>query len=734
MAEQRHALTRHPRSWRWRLSIGLLGIAIAALYLLGLFAPADRFLSDRFFGIHARPASGKLVLVEIDPKSLQKLSTWPWSRAYHAALIQRLLAAGADRIGFDVDFSAGSAPEADAALAQAIAAAKGRVVLATFSQRDNDVRPRGVTTAAPLAAFDAATLGLVNIFSDADGDLRRYRLAEDRLLGAPKTLAAVLAAPLPPQPNAFAIDYSIAPRSIARLSYVDVLTGRFDPKSVAGKTVLVGATAVELGDRYPVPVHGYLAGVEIQALAFESLVLGRAIHTASPFWTLLGLAVLIGGMVSSSAASMRRIHLASAAGAALAIAIGLAAQIGFATALATAPWLATIGGGYLLGVLWHAREQTRAALGHRAAAARQRALMQGVFNDSFDGILIVDAAGRIELANAAAARLLETPAAALIGSPAATHLPGIDGLADDAQPREIAIALGGRDVTLALAVTRSQAAALPGRDSGEVRIVTFRDESARRAMEQAREQMVKELEAASLAKHEFLARISHELRTPLSAIIGFSSIIGEQSIGPIGNPKYAEYARDITNGGKRLLELVNDIIDVVRIEAGQFEIRTDVFEARSLLLGLSAQAHALEGFGARKLRVEVAPGAEAIRGDRHALGRAVAKLLDNAVKFTRPDGEIVLRASPGAGGAIVIAVEDNGIGIAEKAMKHVMSAFSQVTGGLNRSHEGTGLGLHLAHRIMTLLDGRLEIESRPGAGTTVRLILRDAALQASEAA
>src|SRR6185369_5048542 len=195
-------------------------------------------------------------------------------------------------------------------------------------------------------------------------------------------------------------------------------------------------------------------------------------------------------------------------------------------------------------------------------------------------------------------------------------------------------------------VSRSQAVAAPGQEICDVRIVTFRDESARRAMEQARQQALDELEAASLAKNEFLARISHELRTPLSAIIGFSTIISEQSIGPIGNPKYAEYARDVTQGGKRLLELVNDIIDVVRIEAGQFEIRSDVFEARSLLMGCAAQIQALDGFGARKLRTEVAPGAEAIRSDRQALSRALAKLLDNAVKFTRPDGEIVLRALP----------------------------------------------------------------------------------------
>jgi signal transduction histidine kinase len=734
MPDRRLPLSLRPQSWRWRLSIGLLGLAIAAAYLLGWFAPVDRFASDRIFALHARKASGQLVLVGIDPKSLQKLSTWPWSRAYHAALIGRLIGAGARRIAFDVDFSAGSSPQADAALASALAAAGGRVVLAAFSQQDA-TGVHGVTASVPLTQFrSAAALGLVNVFADPDGRLRQYRLAEDRLSEAPETLAAVLAAPIAPQPNAFTIDYSIAPDSIPRLSYVDVLTGHFDPKIVAGRNVLIGAMAVELGDHYPVPVHGFLAGVEIQALAYESLVLGRAIHGLDPLWVLLGLVMISGTMVVAPGTSWRRLHLGCLAGAAGAVVIDVVAQTAFATAVDTAPWLAAIGGGYLMAVLRHAREQAGAVLHHRAIAVRQRALMQGVFNDSFDGILIVDATGRVELANPAAGRLLETDAAALVGQPAAAVLPGI--AVHDATVMEITVTTsGGRALSLAAAVTRSQATGAAGdRGVGDIRIVTFRDESARRAVALAREQILLELEAASQAKNEFLARISHELRTPLSAIIGFSTIISEQSIGPIGNPKYVEYARDVANGGKRLLDLVNDIIDVVRIESGRFEIRSDVFEARSLLTGCCVQAQSIEGFGDRLLRAEVAPGAEAIHSDRNALSRAIAKLLDNAVKFTRSDGEIVLRALPAAGNGIVIEVKDNGIGIAETALQHVTSAFSQVAGGLNRSHEGTGLGLHLAHRITALLDGRLEIESTPGIGTTVRLILPDAAPEAYAAA
>jgi signal transduction histidine kinase/CHASE2 domain-containing sensor protein len=718
------------RSWRWELAAALLGFAIGAAYLLGIFAPIDRFITDRTFALHARAASGRLVLVEIDPKSLQQLSTWPWSRAYHAALIDKLLAAGAARVGFDVDFSASSAPDADAALARAVENSDGRVFLATFSHPDS-----GDAVTKPLPAFAGARSGLVNIFADPDSRLRRYRLNEDRVPGAPMTLAAALAMPVRSQPNAFAIDYTIAPASIPRLSYVDVLTGRFDPRLVAGRTVLVGANAIELGDRYPAPVHGYLAGVEIQALAYETLVLDRAIHPADGAWVILGLALLTAITLWWRYGSWRSLHWATAGGLGASLGIGVLTQTVFSTTVDTAPWLAAIAGGYLLTLLRDGRRHARTALQHRASATRERALMRGVFNDSFDGILIVDGTGRIALANPVAAQLLEADPESLLGRPAADVLPGLTFTGEGAPATDLAVQTeGGRALALSVAVTLSHAVSGLDRDGADVWIVTFRDESARRSLEQARALALRELEAASAAKNEFLARISHELRTPLSAIIGFSTIISDQSIGPIGNAKYVEYARDVVEGGKRLLELVNDVIDVVRIEAGQFEVRNDIFEARSLLIGCIAQVRAFESIGERDVRVEILAGAEAIHGDRQALSRALTKLLENSVKFTGPKGEILLRAARGAERDIVIEVKDNGIGIAESALNNVVKAFSQVAGGLDRTHEGAGLGLHLAHRLMALLNGRLEIESTPGMGTSVRLVLHEAAAEASAAA
>ncbi len=356
--------------------------------------------------------------------------------------------------------------------------------------------------------------------------------------------------------------------------------------------------------------------------------------------------------------------------------------------------------------------------------------MEGVFSDSSEGILIVNDAGRIEIANSAAGRILEIEDSALIGQSVGVllgDLPLVGQVGSEVPVRTPT----GRELGLGVSISRSQSA---GGDDSAVWIVTFRDESAKRALEAARDATIRELQSATSAKNEFLARVSHELRTPLSAIIGFSTMIGDQSLGPIGNPKYAEYARDIYGGGKKLLELVNDIIDITRIEAEQYEVRTDVLEVKSLLSGCCFAVREAEVCGGKTLSFELMPGAEAIQSDRQALSKVIAKLLSNAIKFTGPQGNIVLRAKPAAEHAILFEVVDDGIGIAAGALKSVTAAFSQVRGGLDRRHEGSGLGLHLANRLIQLLGGRLEIESTPGQGTTVRLLIPDALIGTSRAA
>jgi signal transduction histidine kinase len=706
------------------------GLVLAVLVLSGAFAKVDRLVDDLFFALWSRPAESSLVLVEIDSRSLQRLNNWPWSRAYHASLIKELSQAGAAAIAFDIDFSAQSSPSGDAALSTAIGRSQSPVVLASFAQPDT--HPRAVSAYRvnlPLSIFaNSAETGLVNIVAGEDGEPREYRLVEDRMSGSPRTMAAVLAGAGSALPNAFLIDYSIDPASIPRLSYVDVLTGRYDPAMIAGKKVMIGATAFELGDRVAVPKHRILAGVEVQALAYSSIVGNRMIHPLGVGWVLLGLAVLVIG--GTGLGTLRHPHLLAGVAGLSALGLGFVLQTGFAIALPIAAWLAAIAGWSLLTLICAARRHAQAALMHRALALRQKALMEGVFNDSSEGILIADDAGRILAANGAAGRLLEADPSVLNGLSVEIIRGGL-ALAPQAGAEITLATASGRELGLTASVSRSQSV---GGDDSNVWIVTFRDESAKRAMEAARDATLHELQATTAAKNEFLARISHELRTPLSSIIGFSTMIGEQSLGPIGNGKYVEYARDIHSGGKRLLELVNDIIDITRIEAEQYEVRPDALEVQSLLGGCCIAARDADMCGEKSLRFEVAPGAAAMHSDRQALAKIIAKLLSNALKFTGPQGNIVLRASPGPDRAIVLEVADDGIGIAPQALKNVSTAFSQVRGGLDRRHEGSGLGLYLANRLTLLLGGRLEIDSTPGQGTTVRVVVPGALIETSQAA
>jgi signal transduction histidine kinase len=727
---QRNLKDRLLRAFSWR-GLGLcFGLALALLTLSGAFTKVDRLIGDLFFALWSRPADSGLVLVEIDSRSLQRLNNWPWSRAYHASLIKELSQAGATSIALDIDFSAQSSPSGDAALATAIIRSKSRVVLASFAQPDTHPRADSdYRVNQPLSIFaNAAEIGLVNMVADDDGKPREYRLTEDRLSGSPLTMAAMLAGADSALPNAFLIDYSIDPATIPRLSYVDVLIGRYDRAAIAGKNVLIGATAFELGDRFAVPKHHILAGVEIQALAYSSIAGHRMIHPLGIRWAVLGLVVLVIG--GAALGERRHPHLIAAAAAVSVLGLGFAMQTGLAIALPIAAWLAAITGWSLLTLIRAARRHAQAAIIHRAVALRQKALMEGVFNDSSDGILIASGEGRVLIANGAAERLLETGTGALIGQPVGTILGGL-ALEQQSAAEIIIETASGRTLALTGSVSRSQSA---GGDDSVVWIVTFRDESAKRALEAARDATIRELQAATAAKNEFLARVSHELRTPLSAIIGFSTMIGDQSLGPIGNPKYVEYARDIHGGGRRLLELVNDIIDITRIEAEQYEIRPDVLEVSSLLGACCFAAREAEACGEKTLRFEVVPGAEAIQSDRQALAKAIAKLLSNAIKFSGPAGNIVLRALPAAERAIVFEVIDDGIGIAPAALKNATTAFSQVRGGLDRRHEGSGLGLYLANRLMLLLGGKLEIESAPGQGTIVRLIIPGALIETSQAA
>ena len=228
-------------------------------------------------------------------------------------------------------------------------------------------------------------------------------------------------------------------------------------------------------------------------------------------------------------------------------------------------------------------------------------------------------------------------------------------------------------------------------------------------------------EAANRSKSEFLANMSHELRTPLNAIIGFSEIMGSGLFGELGSPKYKEYATDIHASGTHLLELINDILDMSKIEAGRMTLETQILEvtevAEESLRLVSGRAEMASVTIENRL-----PALPAVKADKRAVKQVLLNLLSNAVKFTPAGGSIYLTGDT-KDGIVTIGVEDTGIGIPASALPKIGRPFEQVESQHSKSHKGTGLGLALSRSLVELHGGTLTIESTEGVGTTVSFTL-----------
>ncbi|RMD63529.1 MAG: hypothetical protein D6826_04700 [Alphaproteobacteria bacterium] len=228
-----------------------------------------------------------------------------------------------------------------------------------------------------------------------------------------------------------------------------------------------------------------------------------------------------------------------------------------------------------------------------------------------------------------------------------------------------------------------------------------------------------ELAAANRAKSEFLANMSHELRTPLNAIIGFSEIMLGETFGKIGNPKYVEYLRDIHESGTHLLEIINDLLDLSKIEAGKMtldEAPLDITRLVRNTLRLMSDKAEERGIA---LSCDMAEDIPPIVADERKVKQVLINLLSNAIKFTSHGGWVKVRVAVDADGRLTISVADNGIGISQQDQKAVLRPFAQADSGLNRKYEGSGLGLPLAKKIVELHGGTLTLESELTRGTTV---------------
>ena len=368
---------------RSEVGLALAAAGVALAMLSGALTPVEDALATLRFQALQRAPSKQITIVEIDVPSLRAAGRWPWGRDRFATAIGNLQAAGAKVVAFDVDFSANATSSTDKALADAIAARPGSVILPTFVQPVR--RPDGSTSlveTSPLRGLSTeALLASVNVPVDADGRVRRYSYG----FGADETYRPSMGASLAQTPNqrrdSFRIDYGARVGEIDHLSFEDVFRNRFDPKLVRGRSILIGATALELGDEFSTPQAGTVNGVYIHALAFENLTSGRAL-TTPPAWMTFALACLLILFLradrETSRGALSRRHAT--------VGVGLVALPILAQNLApVSPSVAPLVAAQLLCLLW----ATRAELARRAQsiiAEREAGLLHQALHEPETGL------------------------------------------------------------------------------------------------------------------------------------------------------------------------------------------------------------------------------------------------------------------------------------------------------------------------------------------------------------
>jgi len=390
--------------------------------------------------------------------------------------------------------------------------------------------------------------------------------------------------------------------------------------------------------------------------------------------------------------------------------------------------------------------QEQKAIEHAAETARQKSEshLAQILGAVVDGIVTTNDRGIIQVFNPAAEKIFGYSAEEVMGQSINTLMPPSEAAEHDKyldkyfQTGRASIIGYGREVLgrrkdgsqfpIDLAISELE---IDGQRvyTGVVRDITKR-KAAEHQLIDAKDQAIR----ASRVKSEFMANMSHELRTPLNAIIGFSEVARSEMFGPLGHSKYNEYVGDIQDSAQHLLDLINDILDMARIEADKFELHEEVFDLTTIA---KTPIHFVSNEKVR-LNNNIPADMPFLRADKRRVKQILLNLLSNAVKFTPEGGEVNIDAYLADDSGIVLQVRDNGIGMDEDEVERALKPFEQIDTGLNRKYEGTGLGLPLVERMARMNGGVLEIDSEPGKGTTVlvhfapdRTIAREQALAAA---
>jgi signal transduction histidine kinase len=257
-------------------------------------------------------------------------------------------------------------------------------------------------------------------------------------------------------------------------------------------------------------------------------------------------------------------------------------------------------------------------------------------------------------------------------------------------------------------------------DSGRFSMV-LRDITHWKTIEEELIAARREAEAANAQKSEFLAKISHEIRTPLNAIIGFSEIMMEQRFGPIGNDRYRAYLKDINVSGAHLMSLINDLLDLSKIEAGKVDLTFESVAVNAVIQECVALMQPLANRERIIIRTSLGSELPDVVADRRSFRQILLNLLSNAIKFTRAGGQVIVSTLLEDSGEVVVRIRDTGIGMTAKEVETAMKPFEQVAKSQADRDKGTGLGLPLTRAMVEANRATFAIESAPNQGTLVKI-------------